>query len=119
MEFVIMLAVAMMLFGIIAAFIVQRQTSFTQDLERIQLEDYTYAFQQEFFLAAVMHDGYQRNISLPDEINNKPYSIQILNSNLYVAQSGYDIIVALPNVTGMISPPDLLIRKIDGQVTVS
>ena len=119
MEFVIMLAVAMMLFGIIAAFIVQRQTSFTQDQERTQLEDYTYAFQQEFFLAAVMHDGYRRDISLPDEINNKPYTITILNSNLYVSQSGYDIIVALPNVTGSISPPDMIISKQDGQVRVS
>lgn len=117
-EFVMLFVVALLIASISLLYIVTLRADANTQVTQIAVDDFAYALQQEFSVAATMHDGFHRTVELPERINGNTYSISILNSNLYVSQAEYEVVVALPPVTGSISGT-FTITKENGEVLIT
>lgn len=115
-EFIILIAVVILLFGASMLFILQQQQEQEEQTQREIIQDLAYALQQEVFAASRMHIGFQRNGTLPERINGRSYSIAVLNSNLYISQDGYELILGLPEASGTFSQDYSIERRASGVV---
>jgi uncharacterized protein (UPF0333 family) len=118
MEFMILTITAIAIIGIVVLFVHNKQQEYSQEFQNAAIEDFAYSLQQEFFSASTMHDGFEREIVLPDRIYNKLYSVTIINNNLYVTQDQYEMILPLPSVNGNIPGSTFTIKVEAGQVEV-
>lgn len=118
MEFTIYLLVALTLLGSVILYTRSHHQQQQEDLEYAVLEDFALSLQAEFFSASTMHEGFERVITLPERLNQKSYSVSVLNNNLYVKQGAYEFILPLPIVGGTIGGENITLKTEEGKVMI-
>lgn len=111
MEFVAMFGVTIILFIGVAVIIYQEKANIVSESELSEVQKFAIGVQTDILIASTMLDGFSQNIALSDKINDKPYAIQIISSNLYVTQEEQEIILPLPPINGTISNKQFKIIK--------
>ncbi len=85
----------------------------------LKLNDFGLSLQQEFLRGVEVHEGYERTINIPEEINNREYSISIekindFRSELIINFKGRDIIIIIPAVEGDLSKGKNILTNKEG-----
>ena len=83
------------------------------------VEDLGYSIQNEIILASEVHDGYEREIFIPDKIGNMRYDISNTPDYLVLNYTRGEVLFLLPDVSGSISKGNIKIKNVEGQVVIS
>ncbi len=89
------------------------------DTEELKIEDFGRSIQEEIILASEVHEGYERTIELPENVNEIKYNVSLTGNYLIVSYKDGDIAYPLPEVSGSISKGTVTIQNIDGNVQIS
>ena len=116
LEFVLLLAVAFIMFIVFTASARYRTDTLLSQEEFVLLKDIAYYTQSEINQASKMQDGYCRMFSIPEKLdNNVNYSIQILNNTLIFASTeNYEQVLEIPSVIGSIQKNNNTLNKTEG-----
>ncbi len=90
-----------------------------RDQRASTMREFGTSIQQEIVLASEVHPGYERNVTLPDKVDGRSYSVSIQNNALFLSHDDGDIYYPLPKTTGSISTGTVTIRNEGGTVHVS
>jgi hypothetical protein len=74
--------------------------SLSKEREFLAVKDSAIVIQNELVLAAQVEDGYKRSITVPDEINGKPYTLNLINNSLTLSTDRSTYSVRIPKVRG-------------------
>ena len=123
MEFVILIGMGFLIAMLVVVLIYDMNKERSLERTDSKMRDFAYTVQSEIILASEMNDGYQRNITLNEEIEKTDYSIYIMEiSNFTQLSIGYDdktINYRIPNVEGIIDKGNNLLRNINGTVNIT
>lgn len=120
MEFIVlasfMLLVALGFFAVMGSKILESR----EDADKKIAEDISNFAYREIEMAEAFNDGYERNFTMPLNINGLAYTINITsNRELIVNYSNYEYVRFLPsNVVGNLSTGYNIIRKVNGRVEI-
>lgn len=89
--------------------------------QTLALEDVAHTVQREVAFASTTPDGYERTLSLPLQIVNLDYTLEVIEGSLYVhtVNERHALAVPLMNVTGVFTPGTNMIRRVNGTVFVN
>ena len=90
------------------------QSRTNEDIASQQAEDIAAQIQQELVLASSVHNGYERTVVLPANIQGQDYSIELAASAVYVRVGDYNAIQPIPSVNGTMSPGENTITNTGG-----
>lgn len=108
----------MFIFFMIAGVCIYHTVSFNKERERILIEDIALAVQYELGLAAGVSDGYERELTLPQDLDGINYTIAKLGNELGFSSGSYNYYVVIPNMTGDVLKGRNLIIKEGGRITI-
>ncbi len=105
LEFIMIAGISVL---VLIAFISFTATLSSERLDRdtyIILDDLGKSLQNEFVRATEVRDGYERKIELPQEINGREYSVEIIGIDEYRSEIVFDfqdrtLLYPIPNVEG-------------------
>ncbi|MBN2142193.1 hypothetical protein JW711_02585 [Candidatus Woesearchaeota archaeon] len=83
------------------------------------MQDLGYSLQNEVILASVVEPGYQRNITVPEEVKGAAVNISGTENEIIISYKGDDMLFLIPNVTGSFATGyNLLKKNADGTLTI-
>lgn len=87
-------------FAVLANSLIQDQF---QENHQIHVDDLIFTVRSELLLAAQAEDGYQRNFSIPNNLDNQPFTMTTGERYLSITHTqGATRTVVIPNNTGML-----------------
>lgn len=108
-EFMLMVSLAIVVIIALMGVLFYLFTNYSEDKNLKRLTDLGYSLQSEFILAAQVEPGYERNITLPSDVEGMNYSIKISSNEIVLtfrvenANKKTDLLFLIPNVTGSIT----------------
>jgi len=113
----------MMIMGVILALIVLFgflvvMNDTRADQKAAEMKSYAFELQRELILASEVHEGYSRDIFIPDYIGQ--YDFEISNSDrvLVLSYEEADVAVPIPKITGTLEKGNNTIKNVGGQVVI-
>lgn len=100
LEFVLILLACFVLFAVMLGGINKQLAELSSQRDAKEIRDVTNRLRGEIFLASIVQDGYYRDFRLPEDINDKSYSLEISNGVLTGRLQDHIHRVPAPNVTG-------------------
>lgn len=84
----------------------------------LEIQEIAYTIQDEINLASKSSDGYIREFKVPDKVDEKDYSADIIADMVYVKSSDNKNAIALPvpSISGNIVKGDNIIKKQNGVI---
>jgi hypothetical protein len=121
MEFLILIGLAFLTTGIFTLASLDQIKEFQDKKEHRTIKDLALKLQTEINLAATAEDGYQRQFTIPDKLDNTiNYSILIKNNETLIVYSDKSLyLVAIPKVIGNITKNSNTITKRGGVVNLN
>jgi len=89
-----------------------------EDQVYAELKDFGFKMQRELILASEVHEGYSRNIYLPEFIGKIEYTITNSNRVLIITSGDIDFPFPIPNTNGIMIKGNNTIRNINGVVVI-
>lgn len=115
-EFIAFLAIGFFL-SVMFASIIGSQIKDINDRKEISLiRDFGISIKSEIDLAAQVTSGYERNFTVPNELDGVPYNISIVQSSLIVATGNKEIVFKIPNANGNIKKGPNTVRNQNGAI---
>ena len=125
-EFMLMVSLAlvivMMMIGVLNYLIYD----YSEEKNIKRLTDLGYSLQNEFILAAQVEPGYERNITLPPDIEGTNYSVNITRNRIVLTyrasdpKKKIDLVFSIPEVTGTIDKPgSYMIMTTEHAITIN
>ena len=101
-EFVILVTAVLFFFVIFFVFIQENIAVTKYESTRVAVREVALTVQNEIQLASSATDGYERQFTLPADINGLPYLINVVDSSVYIRTTDGKHALALPvgDVTG-------------------
>ncbi|MBL7055211.1 hypothetical protein ISS05_05640 [Candidatus Woesearchaeota archaeon] len=119
MEFFVLIGLAAITVMIFILASLSQIRDFQDKKEYILLKDLALKLQTEINLAATAEDGYSRQFTISERLDNLNYSITIKNETL-IAYSGKSLYaVSIPKITGNITKNTNTITKTGGVVNLN
>ncbi|MFC1648091.1 hypothetical protein ACFL1B_01395 [Nanoarchaeota archaeon] len=84
-----------------------------------KIRDIGYSIQNEIILASEVHDGYKREITLPEHLGGLDYSLVTANNYFVVSYKDGDIVFQVPEIQGALSKGAVTIRKVNGNIQIT
>ena len=85
----------------------------------VLFKDFGESMQREFLIAAYARQGYERKITLPEDLEGYDYSI-VIDRNTMILSGNYTISVfIIPETSGSILKGDNIIRKINDSICIN
>lgn len=117
MEFFILVGILAMIIVIFVAASAGEVKEFSDQRKFFLIKDLALKLQKEVFIASSVEDGYERNFTIPEKLENTlEYSIITQNRTITVNSSTTAFSVAIPNVYGNFSKGLNIITKTDGGI---
>lgn len=117
-EFLLVISLVSLLFLALSSFIFQSIREKEKEITSNELELLGKSLQEKMFTVSNMKGGLHLDISLPQLINKKNYSMDIINNHLYVSQGDFEIIYLLPDTSGNILSRSFTLVKEGGVVVI-
>ena len=119
LEFIIFIAVSMVIFVSFLYIIGERQSQIKEKRQLLSVKDLAYKIQLELDTASVVEDGYCRNFSIPLTIEGLSYDAYISNGTLTIFSPKFDVSTRIPEVKGDINITFNSIRKESGRICIN
>jgi hypothetical protein len=105
LEFIMFIGISIIILMLFITTTTNKMINLNDDKERLIVEDVGKYIQAEIYLAYNSHSGFMRAFSVPYEIRNNPYTIEIDSADglLYVESDNHIIILPIPKVTGQVN----------------
>lgn len=115
-EFIAFLAIGFFL-AVLFASIIGSQIKDINDRKEISLiRDFGISIKSEIDLAAQVNSGYERNFTVPNELDGVPFNISIVQSSLIVATGNKELVFKIPNANGNIKKGPNTVRNQNGAI---
>ena len=118
MEFMIMIALAMIVIIAVASVVYYLSYQFSEEKNIERLTDLGYSLQNEVILASEVEYGYERIVVVPDKVGTADYTIGAASNAIVITYKGNDLLFLVPNVTGSFSKGTNTIRKTDANMII-
>ncbi|MFA5174471.1 MAG: hypothetical protein WC438_04795 [Candidatus Pacearchaeota archaeon] len=120
-EFMILVGVVIFFLVVFLGAIQGSMSDKLKEKQSIMVQDLASSVQDEINLASKSSDGYYRNFNIPEKINGRDYSIEILEEMVYVKTNDNKNALALPlaSVTGNVVKGENIITKQNGEVVLN
>lgn len=117
-ELITIVGAVLFFFIVIIAALHQGLGNKNTEKRNFEFQEVATLVQNELNIAAKSSNGYSRTFTIPQKIEGFDYSIQIIESSIYINSTEAKFASAIPaqNVTGQIQKGDNFIRKIDGVI---
>ncbi|MBU1198350.1 MAG: hypothetical protein KKF46_08760 [Nanoarchaeota archaeon] len=112
-EFMIMIGLSMIIIMVLAGVLYVLTHDYSEQRNINRLTDLGYSLQNEIILASEVELGYERNISIPSEIEDLDYTITTLNNDIIITYRRTELLFPIPNITGTLQKGINTIRKTD------
>ena len=119
MEFLLLIGFIFLIAVIFMQAFAERFSDFSDAKKKDAVKDICQAVRDELVMASVVKDGYARNLTLPQKIDNTlEYNLSITNSTLAVSIEDYVSLCVIPHINGTLSKGTNEIRKYNGTITI-
>lgn len=118
MQFLFVVGLVFLFFVIFVAGFSERYRDIRNEKGRIAVRDVALRVHAEIAIAHNLEDGYQRNFTLPDEIDGFNYTISLHNNYVAVTSADAEYSTAVAPVQGNVHIGSNLIRKSNGIVCI-
>lgn len=116
MEFVILVGLLFFVMLLFLTFIREYLVDVRSDKDRELLKDIAYAVQAEIHIATGVDDGYERDFTVPEQIDHINYTINITGNQIWAATENSEVVIDIPEIVGTLSIGSNTIRKSGGVV---
>ena len=117
MEFMILLAVAILLGATYLVFTNELFSSTSEHQRLVALDDIGYMIQDEIMLAESVEDGYERTITISQLADRFAYSLTNTETALTLSSGTLSVTYTLPAITGQLQKGRNVLQK-RGNITV-
>lgn len=118
-EFLVIVGISIMLLAIYLATVNDLFGSYSQEKAVFAIQRQALELQKEFLTASIVHDGYERTLSIPERAHGFNYTLNYTPGYLTLTFKGATATVAIPNASGNITKGMRTLRKQNGMITVS
>lgn len=120
-EFIILVSFVMLSFIVFSAFIYQNYAEKNQDKKNILVNNVIYEIEEEIRLAESSSDGYTREFSIPNKIENSEYNVSIIEDMLYIKTSDnkFSSALRISLINGQVKIGTNIISKQGGLVYIN
>ena len=116
MEFFAIVAIGLIMAILFASLIGYQITGISDDNEFKAINDLGVSTKNELDSAVTVLPGYERNFTLPDDLQGIPYNISNIQTSLIVSTGNKELVFKIPAVTGTIKKGSNIIRNENGAV---
>jgi hypothetical protein len=122
-EFMVTVVLVIFFFAIMITVFSEKYGTYNAKISNQMIDEFVDSLKIEFDTAEVVHNGYYREIMLPDEIQGNNYSITIRtlnhNSELVVRSGKNDFVAMIPKVYGNLTIGKNIISKNGGIIEIT
>ena len=115
-EFMLFSGVALIVAIIFVSISLSQTKTLYETRESLLLQDIALKIKNEVSIASNTEDGFSRDFSLPEKINDRDYNISIINNTLVVWTDTSNQIIRILNITGHLNKGSNTITKTNGVI---
>jgi len=120
MEVLMLMSFLFLVFIIFLGFMNSRLSTEHSEKEALFLRDVSNKIQSEIRLAYNAKEGYMRNFTLPEKLENKiDYDIEITGNSLLTKTLKHQYVMTIPEITGAVAKGNNLIRKTNQTIIIN
>ena len=120
MEVLILMSFLFLVFIIFLGFMNSKLSAEHSEKESLFLKDISNQIQSEIRLAYNAKEGYLRNFTLPEKLENKiDYDIEISGNSLLTKTSKHQYVMTIPDITGAVIKGNNQIKKINKTIIIN
>ena len=120
LEFVLLLGFLIIMMTVIIILVFQVNREKVEEKIDIKMRDFAITVQNEIIYASEMNLGYNREFTLPDEVENTAYNISILGNNqIYLIYNNRSYYYKIPEVNGDLRIGSNKIIKTESQIILN
>ncbi|MGV8150654.1 MAG: hypothetical protein ACP5NV_02920 [Candidatus Woesearchaeota archaeon] len=114
LEFVLLFSLTILVMSIVIVVFYELNSDKIDEKIDMKMNDFLFSVQSEFLLASQVNNGYNRQMVLPEKIEQTEYNISIDYTNIILTYNGVSIYRKIPLVNGTIVKGANTIVRRDG-----
>jgi hypothetical protein len=118
-EFILMVSLALITLLVLIGVLYYLFFNYSEENNINKLNDLGYSLQSEIILASEVEPGYERNITMPEDVGGADYSIRISDEEVVITYRGMDFLFAIPQVSGIINTKGNHVIRKTGASTIT
>ncbi|MFH1134369.1 MAG: hypothetical protein V1735_07840 [Nanoarchaeota archaeon] len=120
MEFIVLISIGLVGLMVVIIIAGNQIKEMVDGREYILTRDKALELQNELYIAAQVHDGYNRTFYLPEDLEGIKYAVKLTQNTLILNSSRYEHVLRIPvGITGNITKGWNTITQTGGKIDLS